>query len=262
MSERSGAALFEAERLTKRFGGFAALQNIDLTVRSGDIHAIIGPNGAGKTTLFNVITGVLQADDGRMAFAGEELRESRASRRTMRGIARTFQNIRLFRDMTVLENILVAQHARQFGSLWRATRSVFLGRRATEAGMRDAARALLEFVGLTGIETRNAASLPYGQLRLLEIARALATGPQLLLLDEPAAGMNPAETETLDEIISRIRDRGVTVLLVEHDMQLVMDISDFITVFNFGQKIAEGTPAEVQENPEVITAYLGTGETI
>ena len=252
--------LFEAKGITKRFGGFVALDSVSLQIREGDIHAIIGPNGAGKTTFFNLITGILSPDEGQMRLGGEQLTERRPSRRTARGIARTFQNIRLFKDMTVLENILVAQHGAHFASLWQASRSVFVGGRAHDRSMRATARELLEFVGLGDKPDRMSSDLPYGQLRLLEIARALATNPRLLLLDEPAAGMNPAETQRLDEIICRIRDRGITPLLVEHDMQLVMDISDRVTVFNFGKLIAEGAPDEIQDHSEVVTAYLGTDD--
>jgi branched-chain amino acid transport system ATP-binding protein len=249
------------EGLTKRFGGFFALNDLQIEVAAGDIHALIGPNGAGKTTFFNLITGVLPADSGRIVFEGHSIMDTRPSKRTLKGIARTFQNIRLFPHLTALETVMIGAHCRLFPSLWRSFRAAALqfpfAEAEQERAMRITALALLEFFGLADKRDAKASDLPYGNQRRLEMARALATQPRLLLLDEPAAGLNPRETEELDELITRVRDRGVTIILVEHDMRLVMEISDRVTVLNFGTKIAEGNPKEIQSNPAVVEAYLG-----
>jgi branched-chain amino acid transport system ATP-binding protein len=250
--------VLEVEGLTKSFGGFTAVADIRLSVEPGAIHAVIGPNGAGKTTLFNLVTGVLAPSAGRLRFEGEDITGWRADRITARGVARTFQNIRLFREMTAVENVMVGAHCRTSGGFLAAVARVpgRLGRAERETIRR--ADELLDLVGLADKRDVAAADLTLVEQRRLEIARALATAPRLLLLDEPAAGMTPAEIQDANRLILRIRDRGVTVLLTEHHMSVVMQVSDRITVLNYGRKIAEGRPEAVRRDPEVLAAYLGT----
>ena len=254
--------LLDVKNLTMDFGGLRALDNISLDLREGEILALIGPNGAGKTTFFNCITGIYTPTSGDIFIAPPGKKRERINglavhRVTERGLARTFQNIRLFPDMTVLENVMVARHCRTrsgiFGAVLRDA-----GTRREEQEMVDFSYGLLEDVGLEKHVNDLARELPYGAQRRLEIARALATEPFLLLLDEPAAGMNPRETRELDALITRIRDeKGVSILLIEHDMKLVMSISQSIFVMDYGRLIAQGSPREVAENPNVIKAYLG-----
>lgn len=251
--------ILRVDSLSKSFGGIQALYNVTFAVAAGSIHAVIGPNGAGKTTLFNVITGAYAPDEGRVIYEDTEIQGKKVHEVVAQGIARTFQNVELFGSMTVLENVLVGRHVRMGCGFWGAI-GRWPGVRREEREARERAQELLQWVGLDRVANHRSTDLPFGWQRFLEIARALATQPRLLLLDEPASGLNAVETQQLGELLQKIRAQGITLLLVEHDMDLTMTISDTIVVLHQGQKLAEGTPREIQADEAVINAYLGSDQ--